>query len=76
MKKSSFYITPQINVVSAMDDLCQALISASKITGSTDQSDLPVIGDGGDNTDDAPGPTAKRFTSLWDDDEEEVDDIW
>lgn len=59
-----------------MDDLCQALISASKITGSTDQSDLSVIGDGGDNDDDAPPPTAKRFTSLWDDDEEEVDDIW
>lgn len=71
MKKTSIYITPQINVVSAMDDLCQALISASKITGSTDQSDLSVIGDGGDNDDDAPMPTAKRFTSLWDDEEED-----
>ena len=59
-----------------MDDLCQTLISASKITGSTDQPDLSEIGDGGDNDDDAPPPTAKRFTSLWDDDEEEVDDIW
>ncbi len=76
MKKSSFYITPQINVVSAMDDLCQALISASKISGSTDQPDISEIGDGGDNEDDAPLPLAKQFTSLWDDDEEEVDDIW
>ena len=76
MKKSSFYITPQINVVSAMDDLCQALISASKISGSTDQPDISEIGDGGDNEDDAPLPLAKQFTSLWNDDEEEVDDIW
>ena len=56
-------------------EICD-MIQASKITGSTDQPDLPVIGDGGDNTDDAPPPSAKRFTSLWDDDEEEVDDIW
>lgn len=59
-----------------MDDLCQALISASKISGSTDQPDISEIGDGGDNEDDAPLPLAKQFTSLWDDDEEEVDDIW
>lgn len=76
MKKSSFYITPQINVVSAVDELCQTLISASKISGSTDQPDISEIGDGGDNDDDAPLPLAKQFTCLWDDDEEEVDDIW
>jgi hypothetical protein len=51
------------------------MIQASKITGNSYGGEIS-IGDGGDNTGDAPGPTAKRFTSLWDDDEEEVDDIW
>lgn len=73
MKKTSIYITPQINVVSAVDELCQTLISASKITGSTDQPDLSEIGDGGDNDDGVPLPSAKEFASLWYEEEEEED---
>lgn len=74
--KKKFYMKPECEYTTLLGGEICDMIQASKITGSTDQSDLPVIGDGGDNTDDAPPPSAKRFTSLWDDDEEEVDDIW
>ncbi|MBQ5377205.1 MAG: hypothetical protein IIU48_01655 [Prevotella sp.] len=46
------------------DRFCDGLI-VSKLQGSTDQSDISSIGDGGDNFDDAPAPTAKGY-SAWD----------
>lgn len=75
--KKKFYMKPECEYTALMGGEICDMIQASKITGSTDQPDLPVIGDGGDNSDDVPLPSAKEFANLWNiDDEEEVDDIW
>ena len=63
MKKKNYYIAPLCDVVAVA--AASHLMSISGITGSTDQDDIPTIGDGGDNDDDAPGPSAKG-TNLWD----------
>ena len=63
MKKKNYYIAPLCDVVAVA--AASHLMSISGITGSTDQDDIPTIGDGGDNDDDAPGPSAKGM-NLWD----------
>lgn len=63
MKKKNYYIAPLCDVVAV--GAVSHLMSISRITGSTDQEDLSIIGDGGDNDDDAPGPSAKGM-NLWD----------
>ena len=67
------YMKPECECTVLMGGEICNMIQASKITGSTDQSDLPVIGDGGDNDDDVPLPSAKEFASLWYEEEEEED---
>ena len=73
--KKKYYMKPECEYTTLLGGEICDMIQASKITGNSDGGEIS-IGDGGDNTGDAPPPTAKRFTSLWDDDEEEVDDIW
>jgi hypothetical protein len=63
MKKKNYYIAPLCDVVAVA--AASHLMSISGITGSTDQDDIPTIGDGGDNDEDAPDPTAKGM-NLWD----------
>jgi len=63
MKKKNYYIAPLCDVVAV--GAVSHLMIISGITGSTDQDDIPTIGDGGDNDEDAPSPTAKS-TNLWD----------
>lgn len=63
--KKLVYIAPKCKCIALMTDrFCDGLI-VSKLQGSTDQSDISSIGDGGDNFEDAPAPTAKGF-SAWD----------
>ena len=62
MKKKNYYIAPLCDVVAV--GAVSHLMIISGITGSTDQDDIPTIGDGGDN-EGAPDPTAKS-TNLWD----------
>ncbi len=62
MKKKNYYIAPLCDVVAV--GAVSHLMSISGITGSTDQDDIPTIGDGGDN-EGVPGPSAKS-TNLWD----------
>ncbi len=63
MKKKNYYIAPLCDVVVVA--AASHLMGISGITGSTDQDDIPTIGDGGDNDDYAPGPSAKSM-NLWD----------
>lgn len=71
--KKKFYMKPECEYTALLGGEICDMIQASKITGSTDQSDLPVIGDGGDNDDGVPLPSAKEFASLWYEEEEEED---
>lgn len=67
------YMKPECECTALLGgDICD-MIHASQITGSTDQPDLPEIGDGGDNDDGVPLPSAKEFASLWYEEEEEED---
>lgn len=63
MKKKNYYIAPLCDVVAV--GAVSHLMGISGIMGSTDQDDIPIIGDGGDNGGDAPGPSAKGM-NLWD----------
>ena len=71
--KKKFYMKPECEYTALLGGEICDMIQASKITGSTDQSDLPEIGDGGDNDDGVPLPSAKEFASLWYEEEEEED---
>ncbi len=71
--KKKFYMKPECECTALLGgDICD-MIHASQITGSTDQPDLSEIGDGGDNDDGVPLPSAKKFASLWYEEEEEED---
>ena len=71
--KKKFYMKPECECTALLGgDICD-MIHASQITGSTEQPDLLEIGDGGDNDDGVPLPSAKEFASLWYEEEEEED---
>lgn len=61
------YVVPEIEIISLWEKNLMG-VKASRVSGSTDQGDIPGIGWGGDNDgEDVPDPTAKGFS--WDDDE-------
>ena len=71
--KKKFYMKPECEYTTLLGGEICDMIQASQITGSTDQPDLSEIGDGGDNDDGVPLPSAKEFASLWYEEEEEED---
>lgn len=70
--KKKFYMKPECECTALMGSEICDMIQASKITGNSDGGEIN-IGDGGDNGDDVPLPSAKEFASLWYEEEEEED---
>lgn len=70
--KKKFYMKPECEYTTLLGDEICDMIQASKITGNSDGGEIN-IGDGGDNGDDVPLPSAKEFASLWYEEEEEED---
>lgn len=68
--KKKFYMKPECEYITLMDG--EIMVQASKITGNSDGGEIS-IGDGGDNDDGVPLPSAKEFSSLWYEEEEEED---
>lgn len=68
--KKKFYMKPECEYTTLLGGEICDMIQASKITGNSDDGEIN-IGDGGDNGDDVPLPSAKEFASLWYEEEEE-----
>ena len=66
------YMKPECECMALMGSEICDMVQASKITGNSDGGEIN-IGDGGDNGDDVPLPSAKEFASLWYEEEEEED---
>ena len=70
---NQLYMKPECECMALMGSEICDMVQASKITGNSDGGEIN-IGDGGDNGDDVPLPSAKEFASLWYEEEEEEDD--
>lgn len=70
--KKKFYMKPECEYTKLLGGEICDMIQASKITGNSDGGEIS-IGDGGDNDDGVPLPSAKEFASLWYEEEEEED---